>query len=59
MLYLKNGTITNSAGFTLGTAGDCNTSSTAAICQYAVFNGYKATAAASGWGRALPSAPLQ
>jgi len=51
MLYLKNGTITNSAGFTLGTAGDCSTSSSASICQYALFNGYKATTSASGWGK--------
>ncbi len=35
MLYLHNGTITSSPGFTVGTAGDCASSSSAALCQYA------------------------
>ena len=35
MLYLHNGTITSSPGFTVGTAGDCSSSSSAALCQYA------------------------
>jgi hypothetical protein len=55
MLYLNNGTITTSPSFTVGTAGDCNSSSTAAICQYAAFNGYTATTSASGWGTSTPS----
>jgi uncharacterized membrane protein len=50
MLYLHNGTITSSPGFTVGTAGDCNSSSSAALCQYAGFNGYTATTSATGWG---------
>ena len=39
MLYLNNGTITSSPAFTVGTAGDCSSSSAAALCQYAQFNG--------------------
>jgi hypothetical protein len=50
MLYLHNGTITSSPGFTVGTVGDCTSSSTAALCQYAGFNGYTATTSAAGWG---------
>ena len=50
MLYLHNGTITSSPGFTVGTAGDCSSSSAAALCQYAGFNGYTATTSAAGWG---------
>jgi hypothetical protein len=50
MLYLQNGTITSSPGFTVGTAGDCYSSPSAALCQYAGFNGYTATTAAVGWG---------
>ena len=49
MLYLNNGTITSSPGFTVGTSGDCASSSTAALCQYAQFNGYTATTSAAGW----------
>ena len=49
MLYLQNGTITSSPGFTVGTAGDCSSSSSAAICQYAGFNGYTATTSGAGW----------
>ena len=49
MLYLNNGTITSSPAFTVGTAGDCSSSSAAALCQYAQFNGYTATTAAAGW----------
>ena len=49
MLYLQNGTITSSPGFTAGTAGDCSSSSSAAICQYAGFNGYTATTSGAGW----------
>ena len=48
MLYLHNGTITSSPGFTVGTAGNC-ASSSAALCQYAKFNGYQATTSAAGW----------
>ena len=50
MLYLRNGTITSSPGFTVGAAGDCSSLSTAALCQYAGFNGYAATTSAAGWG---------
>jgi Putative Flp pilus-assembly TadE/G-like len=50
MLYLHNGTITSSPGFTVGTAGDCASSSGAALCQYANFNGYTATTSAAAWG---------
>ena len=50
MLYLHNGTIISSPAFTVGTAGDCTTSSAAALCQYAAFNGYTATTTAAGWG---------
>jgi hypothetical protein len=49
MLYLQNGTITSSPGLTVGSAGDCSSSSSAAICQYAGFNGYTATTSAAGW----------
>jgi hypothetical protein len=49
MLYLHNGTITSSPGFTVGTPGDCTSSSAAALCQYAGFNGYTATTSAAGW----------
>ncbi len=55
MLYLNRGTITTSPSFTAGTAGDCNSSSAAAICRYAGFNGYTATAAAAGWGTSTPA----
>jgi Putative Flp pilus-assembly TadE/G-like len=50
MLYLQNGAITSSPGFTVGTAGDCSSSSSAALCKYAGFNGYTATTSAAGWG---------
>jgi hypothetical protein len=50
MLYLHNGTITSSPGFTVGTAGDCSSSSAAALCKYAAFNGYTATTSAAAWG---------
>jgi hypothetical protein len=50
MFYLHNGTLTSSPGFTVGTAGDCSSSATAALCKYADFNGYTATKTASGWG---------
>jgi len=50
MLYLQNGTITTSPGFTAGSAGDCSSASSAAICQYAGFNGYTATTSAGTWG---------
>ena len=33
MLYLQKGTITSSPGFTVGTAGDCYSSSSAALCN--------------------------
>ena len=49
MLYLHNGTITTSPGFTVGTSGDCASSPSAALCQYAKFNGYTATTSAAGW----------
>ena len=54
MLYLQNGTITSSPGFTVGTAGDCSSSPSVALCQYAGFNGYTATTAAAGWGSSTP-----
>jgi hypothetical protein len=54
MLYLHNATITTSPGFTVGTAGDCNTSGTAALCKYAGFNGFTATTTASTWGTSTP-----
>ena len=50
MLYLQNGTITTSPGFSVGSAGDCSSSSSSALCQYAGFNGYTATTSAAGWG---------
>ncbi|MGB8538624.1 MAG: pilus assembly protein TadG-related protein [Acidobacteriaceae bacterium] len=50
MFALNNGTITSSPGFTVGTPGDCASSSAAALCQYAGFNGYTATTSAAGWG---------
>jgi hypothetical protein len=50
MLYLQNGAITSSPGFTVGAAGDCSSSSSAALCKYAGFNGYTATTSAAGWG---------
>lgn len=50
MLYLQNGTMTSSPGFVVGTSGDCYSSSSAALCQYAGFNGYTATTSAGGWG---------
>jgi Putative Flp pilus-assembly TadE/G-like len=50
MLALSNGTITSSPAFTVGTAGDCSSSSNAALCKYAGFNGYTATTSAAGWG---------
>jgi hypothetical protein len=54
MLYLHNGAITSSPGFIVGTAGDCSSSSTAALCKYAGFNGYTATTSAAGWGAGTP-----
>ena len=54
MLYLQKGTITSSPGFTVGTAGDCSSSSTAALCKYAAFNGYTATTSAAAWGTSTP-----
>ena len=54
MLYLQKGTITSSPGFTVGTAGDCYSSSSAALCKYAAFNGYTATTSAAGWGASTP-----
>lgn len=54
MLALNNATITTSPGFTAGTASDCSSSSAAAICKYAAFNGYSATTSASGWGTNTP-----
>jgi len=57
MLYLHNAVIKSIPGVTVGTAGDCTTASTAAICQYAAFNGYRATTSASGWsGSTAPGA---
>jgi hypothetical protein len=55
MLYLHNATITSSPGFTVGTAGDCSTSSAPAICRYAAFNGYTATTSGGGWGTGTPA----
>jgi hypothetical protein len=50
MLALQRGTIASSPGFTVGTSGDCFSSSSAALCQYARFNGYGATTSAAAWG---------
>ncbi len=50
MLYLSKGTIASSPSFSPGTAGDCSSSSAAAICKYAGFNGYTATTSAASWG---------
>jgi hypothetical protein len=55
MLYLNNGKLTSSPGLTVGTAGDCNTSSSTAMCQYAGFNGYVETTSAAGWGSGTPA----
>jgi hypothetical protein len=52
MLYLQNGTIASTPGFTAGTPGDCLSSPAAAICKYAGFNGHAATASATSWGAA-------
>lgn len=57
MLYLSNGTIASSPGFAVGTAGDCS-SSGAAICKYAGFNGYTATTSAGGWGSGTPAGAI-
>jgi hypothetical protein len=54
MLYMNIGTISLSPSFSPGTAGDCSSSPLAALCQYAGFNGYAATTAASGWGSSTP-----
>jgi Flp pilus assembly protein TadG len=54
MLYLQNATITTSPGFSVGVASDCSSSSSAAICKYAAFNGFTATTSASGWGTSTP-----
>ena len=58
MLYLQKGTITSSPAFTVGTAGDCYSSSSAALCKYAAFNGYTATTSAAGWGASTPGAAV-
>ncbi len=58
MLYLQNGTITSSPGFTVGTTGDCNASSAAALCRYAQFNGYTATTSAAGWSTNTPAGAI-
>jgi len=50
MLYLNSGKIVSSPSFSPGTAGDCSSSSAAAICEYAAFNGYTATTSAASWG---------
>jgi hypothetical protein len=55
MLYLHNATITTSPGFTVGTAADCSSSPSAAICKYAAFNGFTATTSASSWGTSTPA----
>jgi hypothetical protein len=52
--YLNIGAISVSPGFTPGTAGDCTSSPLASLCQYAGFNGYTATTAASGWSSSTP-----
>ena len=54
MLYLQNATITASPGFSMGAASDCSSSSSAAICKYAAFNGFTATTSASSWGTSTP-----
>ena len=54
MLYLQNATITTSPGFSAGAASDCSSSSSAAICKYAAFNGFAATTSASSWGTSTP-----
>jgi len=55
MLYIKTGRILTSPGFTVGTAGDCSSSSTASLCRYAAFNGYVASTSASTWGSSTAS----
>jgi hypothetical protein len=50
MLYLNQGTISSSPGFTPGTAGDCFSISTLALCKYAGFNGHVASTTAASWG---------
>lgn len=43
MLATASGVTPPSAGFTVGTAGNCSSSSGASICKYASFNGYDGT----------------
>jgi len=50
LLDATNGTTTQ-GGFTAGTNFDCNTSPTAAPCQYAALNGYSSNIAASSTAR--------
>jgi Flp pilus assembly protein TadG len=58
MLYLQRGTMMSSPSFTVGTAGDCASSSSAALCRYAGFNGYTATTSAAGWGSSTPAGAI-
>ena len=55
MLYLQNGTVSSSPGFTAGTAGQCSAFPSAAICKYAGFNGFAATVSGASWGASTPS----
>jgi Flp pilus assembly protein TadG len=58
MLYLQRGTITSSPGFTVGASGDCSSAGSAALCQYAGFNGYTATTSSTGWGSSTPGGAI-
>jgi hypothetical protein len=55
MLYLQNGTIASSPGFTAGAAGQCSSSPAAAICKYAGFNGFTATVSGASWTSSTPA----
>jgi hypothetical protein len=55
MLYLQNGTIVSSPGFTSGLAGDCSSSPAAAICKYAGFNSLTPTVSRASWSSSTPA----
>jgi hypothetical protein len=60
MLVTVSGVTPPSAGFTVGTAGDCSSSPGASICRYANFNGYNgagfsSTAASNSVAWSFPS----
>jgi uncharacterized membrane protein len=58
MLYVHNGSLASTPGFTPGTNGDCYTVSSSALCQYAAFNAYTASASSSGWNGSTPAGAI-